>query len=137
MLYSDFYAIIHDAGVSARASYLAVFSQRGFLRYLIFFAIFNLFAWIESYLIYRQIKGELLVLHYNVDFGIDLVASPGRILIYPLFSLLILIINLSVAAVFNRQREALVYSGLLLSAAVLFTIFLNLYLVFVYLINFH
>lgn len=136
MIYSNFYAIIYDAWVAARSSYLAIFKQRGFFRYLIIFLILHLLVWLESGLIYRQLGGELLVLHYNVDFGIDLVASPGRIFVYPFFSLLVLVINLSLAAVYNHQRQTRIYTGLLLSGAILFTGFFNLYLIFVYLINF-
>jgi len=136
MVYSGLYATIYDAWAAVRSSYSVVFRQRGVFRYLIVFLVLHLFIWLESGLIYRQLGGELLVLHYNVDFGIDLVSASGRIFIYPLFSLLVLAINLSLAAVYNRHRPTHIYTGLLMSGAVLFTFFLNLYLVFVYLINF-
>jgi len=46
---------------------------------------------------------DLFILHYNVDFGINLVGRVERVYIMPLFGLLILIINLFLLLYFYKN----------------------------------
>ena len=63
-------------------------------------------------------RGNNVVLHYNVSFGIDLVGSWFKILLVPFIMLLLLILNFSVGLwVWRRDR---VLSYLLLSGTIYF-----------------
>ena len=96
----------------------------------------QILAWWQAITIFKRLSGPVLVLHYNVDFGVDLVASPKHIFIYPLYALLVLLVNLFIILIAYRRHDFSVFVHLLLAAALLFAIFLNLVLMFIYLINF-
>ena len=93
-------------------------------------------AWWQAVAIFRDLTGNLLVLHYNVDFGIDFVGNPTQIFWYPLYGLGIFIINLLLAAALHQHQDWRIFDHLLFSAALVFGLFLNAALLFVYLINF-
>jgi len=77
---------------------------------------------------------DLFILHYNVDFGINLVGRVERVYIMPLFGLLILIINLFLLLYFYKNNKFI--SHLLLTSVFLVNVFLLMALVSIYLINF-
>lgn len=61
--------------------------------------VLNIYIW---YLIYKFIdfSREFHVLHYNSYFGIDLLASPLKLLNIPFIGIVILVLNLILAYVF-------------------------------------
>jgi len=136
MAYSKFYDNFYAWRQGAKASLLAVWRFKPSRIYGLGFIFLQLLAWFQVYFIYRNLAGDLLVLHYNVDFGIDLVDDPIRIISYPFFSLIIFLLNLTIAAVLSKHRDFQAYLHILLGAALVFGVFLNLALIFVYLINF-
>ncbi len=70
------------------------------------------------------LETSMLSLHYNIYFGIDQLGEAYRIYFYPIFSLLIFLINLSISfAIYNKQK---IISFYLLCLAVLSNIFLLL-----------
>jgi len=77
---------------------------------------------------------DLFILHYNVDFGINLVGRVERVYIMPLFGLLILIINLFLLLYFYKNNKFI--SHLLLTSVFLVNVFLLMALASIYLINF-
>ncbi len=79
-------------------------------------------------------KSDILFLHYNVIFGIDLVGEWWRILFLPLVGLLILVINY-LAAIYCYNKDKIVSRFLtvfvsvfeiFLAVAVYFTVDINL-----------
>lgn len=136
MAYSNFYARFYILRQKTGAALLSVWNFLPTRWYLGFSALLQAVAWWQAFFIYRNLAGGLLVLHYNVDFGIDLVGDPIRIFVYPLIGLGILVFNFIVAATFNHYQEAKVFNHLCLAGAALFNAFLLLAVLSIYLINF-
>lgn len=136
MAYSDIYANFFS--ICQKISQALAALWRLFLAKLYFPVLFFLqaLAWWGAYYVYSSLTGDILVLHYNVDFGIDLIGVPARIFSYPLFGLGIILINIALAAAFYRHKDFRVFSHLLLGAAVYFSLVLNVALFFIYFINF-
>jgi len=87
-----------------------------------------------SYKIIHWSSQDLLVLHYNVNTGIDLIGGLGSLYILPLLGLVILAANTIAAMVIERERKFMGY--LLLSAALVANSYLLLSLGLIYIINF-
>jgi len=136
MAYSNFYGWFYVIRQQVGAALLAVWNLACGRYYLVALILAQIIAWLESIFIYRNLSGDLLILHYNVDFGVDLVGIPARIFTYPLIGLGIAILNLILAATTYNHKDFRVFVHFLLAAALVFGLFLNLALLFVYLINF-
>ena len=104
--------------------------------YLFVFLFWQIIAWLQARFIYNNLSGDLLVLHYNVEFGTDLISNPGQIFYYPLAALLALIVNLTICLILYRNKDFKLFVNLLLGGIALFSIFMNLALLSIYLINF-
>jgi hypothetical protein len=136
MSYSSFYARLHAGGQKTGAALGAVirfYPSRFYFAAIIFWQIL---AWLQAGYIFRNLTGDLLVLHYNVDFGVDLVGDPSRIFLYPLFGLIAWFAALILTALCYRQSSFKAIAHLLLGGAAVFGFFLSLALLSVYLINF-
>jgi hypothetical protein len=81
----------------------------------------NLFFWIFLFLKSSQLE-EIIPLHYNVYFGIDMIGSRHELLKMPALGLLILLINLVLA--FRIYKHERVSAYFLLFANSLVQIFL-------------
>ena len=136
MDYSNLYARLYAWRQKAAAAFGAVWRFLPSRFYFLAVLLAQALAWLQASLIFRNLSGDLLVLHYNVDFGVDLVGPPAQIFIYPFFGLAIFLINLILAASLHRHKNFRVFVHLLLGAAVIFALFLNLTFWFIYLINF-
>lgn len=96
----------------------------------------NLLNWTVSFLLYRSLGDELTVLHYNIDFGIDLVGHRGELFINPSLGLILIVLNMILLLFFARHKHFKFISYLLWNAAALANFFLLLSVLAVYLINF-
>ena len=86
--------------------------------------ILNLFTWIYLFFIFWG-KTEPVLLHTNILFNTDLIGSWTRLLIYPILSLGILLINLILIFQFYLLRQKKLVS--LLASALLFVQILCLF----------
>lgn len=102
---------------------------------LVLFSL-NFLIWLAAYNIYTAVSQDLVVLHYNVDFGVNLIGSVKQIFIIPTLGLIIILVNLIVSIIFIRRENFKFVSHVLLSAAVLAHLFLFASLGSIYLINF-
>jgi len=136
MAYSNFYARFYANIDKIKASFGAIFRYKPSLIYLGIIIIWQCAAWFQAWLIRQSLSGDVLVLHYNVDFGIDLVGAPSSIYYYPLLSLGVFFLNLIILAMLSKDKNFKILAHFLLSAATLFNIFLSIDLLAVYLINF-
>jgi len=136
MVYSNFYARFHAARQKVGVVFRAVGNLRSTRWYLAAISVLQLLAWLQAFYIYRNLAGALLVRHYNVDLGIDLVGDASQIFYYPLFALGIFALNFVIAAQSREHRNFKIFTQLLLAAALVFTLLINVTLFFVYLINF-
>ncbi|MFA5886439.1 MAG: hypothetical protein WC863_01520 [Patescibacteria group bacterium] len=136
MVYSNFYDRFYRARRASAKAFLALWYFLPSRFYFLASGLLNILAWAEAAFIRHSLSGDLLVLHYNVDSGIDLVGDPAQIFWYPIFGLVILIINYSLAAAYSKQPNFRFGAHLLLATALIFSGLLNFVLMFVYLVNF-
>jgi len=136
MAYSNFYARFYAFSQEIKAAGSGLWRFTPSRVYLGLAVILQAASWLQAVFIYNHLSGELLVLHYNIDFGIDLVGPPARIFLYPLFGLGIFTLNWFLAATLHRRQYFRLFANLLLTAALLFALLISLALMFVYLINF-
>jgi hypothetical protein len=132
-IYHDFYAF------KDKFSYLfsEVFSAKHVKIYLFLTAGLNACLWFLCWLFYRQVKEDLIILHYNIDFGVDLIGQPGKIFIIPFFGLFTLVFNFILLFIFARRIDFKMISHLSLAAALLVNLFLSLSFGPLYIINFN
>ena len=96
----------------------------------------NLLIWLIVYFINVSVSQDLVVLHYNIDFGVDLIGSVERIYIIPLLGLIIILVNAVLIFIFSRSKDFKFFSHLLLAASLAVNLFLLIALGSIYLINF-
>lgn len=136
MAYSSFYARAYDLVQNTSKSFNLVIKFVSTKYYFIAILILQILAWFQAYNIIQNVKGDFLILHYNVDFGVDLVGEPSRILFFPLAGLLIVLLNFILSAALSRKQGSRIIFHLFFSASILLNTFLNLALFAIYLINF-
>jgi len=136
MSYSNFYARFYNVIGKIKESFQAIFSLKSSLFYSIFIIFWQLAAWFQAWFIKKNLSGDILVLHYNVDFGIDLVDDPIKIYLYPTLGLAVILLNIILLACLHKNKNFKTLSHFLLGSAALFSLFLSIVLVSVYLINF-
>lgn len=129
---------IHLAGLNGREiilNFLSFFYARVYLAVLLGL---NLLDWLAAYAINKNVSQNLIVLHYNVDFGVNLIGGAKKIYLIPLLGLIIILINFILLAVIHRQGHGQnkFIAHLLLSGAMLANLFLLAGLASLYLINF-
>jgi len=104
--------------------------------YFIFLLGINLLIWLAAYFINASVSQDLVVLHYNIDFGVDLIGSVKRVYIIPLLGLIIILVNAVLIFIFSRRQDFKFFSHLLLTASLVVNLFLLISLGSIYLINF-
>jgi hypothetical protein len=68
--------------------------------------VLNLFLWIFSYFMFSNITQDRLILHHNVDMGIDLIGGKGEIFSLPMFGLVIIFLNMTLLLVLLKRKFA-------------------------------
>jgi hypothetical protein len=136
MAYSNFYAKFFAGLDKIKNAFATIFRFRPSFIYLGLVVFWQLVAWFQVWFIDKNLSSEVLVLHYNVDFGIDLVGNPSQIYLYPLLGIGVFLINLIILAILHKDKNFKILVHFLLGAAVLFGLFLSVALLSVYLINF-
>ncbi len=104
--------------------------------YVVFILISNFVLWYLAYFINVNTSQELIALHYNVGFGVDLVGNAKKLYIVPTLSLIIFLFNTFLLFNFYKSKHFKFISHILFSACLLVNMFLFLSLASVYLINF-
>lgn len=136
MAYSNFYANFYIICRKIGQSFLALWRFRPSRLYLLFIFLFQVAAWLQAWSIRRDLTGNLVVLHYNVNFGTDLIGAPHEVFYYPLLGLGVLLINLVIALAHRRRRDWYFFIHVLFGSAAVFNLILCLVLLSIYLINF-
>jgi len=104
--------------------------------YLIVLIGINSLIWFFAYFINFNVSQDLLVLHYNTDFGVDFIGSVIKIYIIPALGLITILLNSVLIFVFYGRGQFRFVAYLLLSAALIVNLFLLMALASIYLINF-
>jgi len=113
---------------------LNIFFYKYFHVYLFFSFVINILNWIVAYYIVANASSNLIILHYNVDFGADLIGEIERIYTIPIVGLIIILINLILVFTFHK-KGGFIANSLLLSALI-GNVFLLIALGALYLVNF-
>lgn len=136
MAYSNLYASFFLNCQRAISALSFVWYFRPFRFYLAALLVLQAAAWWGAWFIYSRLIGDILVLHYTVDFGIDLIGAPNRVFFLPLFGSVVVIINFIFSLFLVKRRDFSTQAHLLFAGALIFCLFLNLAIFFLYLINF-
>ena len=102
---------------------------------MIIFAL-NFSIWLAAYFVNTNAVQNLIVLHYNVNFGVDLIGGAEKLFIIPVLGLVIIFINLFLVFVFSKDKNFKFIAHLLLASCVIVDLFLLIALLLVFLINF-
>jgi hypothetical protein len=136
MLYSKLYERFYSFSSKIKASsgeFFGFWSNRIYLGLVI---ICQVCSWWLSYYIFKNLASDLLVLHYNVDFGIDWVGDPNLIFYFPLIALAFLLLSVVLLFIFGPGRHFRFQSHYLMLGAVLANLGMLTALILVYIINF-
>ncbi|MEI6835608.1 MAG: hypothetical protein WCK59_02130 [Candidatus Falkowbacteria bacterium] len=136
MLYSKFYERFYSLRLKAANAFGDFFGFWPNLVYLSVIFLFQAASWWLSYYIFKNLTGNLLVLHYNVDFGIDWISDLNSIFYFPLLGLLFLFLSLVLIFIFGSGRHSRFESHCLMSGAALANLGMLAALTLVYIINF-
>lgn len=117
-------------------SFWSLFGFFYFRIYLIILAGLNVLLCLAAHFIYINVSQELVILHYNVDFGVNLIGNVKNVFIIPTLGFAIIIANLIVAFISFRQKDSKFINHLLLGSAIMVQILLLASLAAIYLINF-
>jgi len=77
--------------------------------YLGLVLFFNLANWTFALIVEYRSTLDQVVLHYNVDFGVDLYGTTSRLFLIPLAGLLIFLVNLLVIANIERHERFIIH----------------------------
>ncbi len=98
--------------------------------------LLNIFLWIFAYLMYQKSVQDTVILHYNVDFGIDLIGSKANFFVVPALSLFFIILNKIILLLLLKKNDFKFWAYFMLSFLSLFHAFLLMSAFSIYLINF-
>jgi hypothetical protein len=104
--------------------------------YLIILLLQNLSIWGFVWLFARRVGDTMAILHFTVDFGIDLVGDAQRLFVVPVLSLFVSFLNFLLLFVFLKNKNFKLIAHLLLASALMVNVFLSLALGPIYWMNF-
>ena len=104
--------------------------------YVLSALLINIGLWIGTWFLYQALSQDLTLLHYNVDFGIDVIGPRFYLWQIPIWGSLFLLINLTMILLGVKKNNLRLEAPLLLATAILLNLFLGAWLFSVYLINF-
>jgi hypothetical protein len=113
-----------------------IFSWTFIRIYLIVVFSLNIITWLAAIIIYKTLVQDLAVLHYNVDFGIDLIGTRSQLFVNPALGLIFALFDVVALLSLTKSRDFKFLAHLLLGAAALVNLLLALAMFSVYLINF-
>lgn len=136
MSYSQFYGRLQNWRLQAAGTLKDLFGLSSNRLYLLAILIIQGASWWLATYVFRAIAGNVLILHYNVDFGIDLIGVPNLIFYFPSLGMLFLVLSLIALLILGSGRNFKIQSHFLLGGAVLSNLGVLSALVLIYLMNF-
>ncbi|HPT08101.1 MAG TPA: hypothetical protein PLE28_00155 [bacterium] len=131
-IYDQFTSFSNTIKTSAKNLFLYSFIKV----YSAILLFINLVLWVATIIMRHYLNQDIAILHYNVDFGIDLIGSKNYLFLIPVFSLFFIILNQIILIKFLKNDSFKFWSHFLLAFLLLFNIFLILILFSIYSINF-
>jgi len=136
MSYSQFYGRLQNWRSQTAGTLKDLFDLGANRLYLLAILIIQAVSWWLASYIFREIAGNVLILHYNIDFGIDLIGAPNLIFYFPLFGALLLLLNLIFLVILGSGRHFKIQSHFLMAATTISNLGILATLLLIYLINF-
>lgn len=136
MAYSNFYARTYTALQVSGKALSQVWKFRPARTYLAFILLLQAAAWFIAIAAYRHVSGSLLILHYNINFGADLIGAPEQIFYFSATALVVTIFNVVLVAFWSKRKDFRTLVHMMLSASVLINLLLVMALAAIYTINF-
>lgn len=102
--------------------------------YLLFLFALNIINWLLAFYVNNNVSQNLVVLHYNVDLGVNLIGNARDIYIIPTLGLAFIVVNFLLLLNIFRKNKFLIH--LLLGFSLLINLFLIAGTVAIYLVNF-
>lgn len=115
-------------------TFLSLFNLAITRRYLSALVFLNLLNWFLAYYVNRNVSQSLVILHYNINLGVNLVGSVREIYAIPWLGLSFILINLLLLVNIYRQNKFFVH--VLLGFTLLINLFLIIGTIAIYLVNF-
>lgn len=115
----------------------AVLSLIGFMFvkiYLFFLLVLNAINWLLAFYVNNNVSQNLIVLHYNVNLGVNLIGAAEDIYIIPTLGLAFIMINFFLLLNIFRNNKFLIH--LLMGFSLLINLFLIAGTAAIYLVNF-
>lgn len=113
------------------ASFLAT---RSIKIHLLLSGVLNFIIWILAVIIFYKAEQSLLIIHYNILFGIDWVASKPTIFLLPVIGLIVFVVNTLLSWRVGKYDD--LSKHLLLGGAVVVNLFLLLAIATIWSINY-
>ena len=120
------------AGLAEGVLYLVSFTFVRF--YLIGLFGLNIINWLLAYYVNKNVSQTLVVLHYNVNLGVNLIGNVRDIYIIPTIGLAFIVINFLLLLNIYRRSKFLIH--LLLGFSILINLSLIASTISIYLVNF-
>ena len=102
--------------------------------YILFLCALNVINWLLAYYVNKNVSQNLVVLHYNVNLGVDLIGNVSDIYIIPTLGWSFIVINFLLLLNVYRRGRFLIH--LLLGFSLLINLCLIASTISIYLINF-
>jgi len=102
--------------------------------YLLFLFALNIVNWLLALYVNNNVSQNLVVLHYNVNLGVNLIGNAKDIYIIPILGLVFIVINFILLLNIFRKNKFLIH--LLLGFSLLINLFLIASTLAIYLVNF-
>jgi hypothetical protein len=113
-----------------------VFKPKYIKFYFFFSLLINLILLFIAIWIFKNIDSNIMVLHYNIDFGIDSVGNTIRIFVFPALAFLIFITNYLLVLASYKKKYYKYIAYLLPVISFIANIFLLASIFIIYLLNF-
>jgi hypothetical protein len=104
--------------------------------YLIINIILNVILWYGAYWLVKKLPAALVALHYNIDFGINLIGEARNIYIIAVSGSIVFLVNLFLSALLLKREEGKIIAHLLMSLSIVIHFYLAAGLFSLYLVNF-
>lgn len=136
MSYSILYSRLYDFTNNVKNAFHLVFQLSAVKVYSFLFIFWQAVLWTQAIIIANNLSGQIIALHYNVDFGIDLIAEKSAVFWYPSLAATVFLVNLIFLMFLRENKQIRVFGHYLLGAASFFSFIISLVLLSIYLINF-
>ncbi len=107
--------------------------------YLLIILLTNILNWSLVYWVVGKISNsydDIIILHYNVDFGVSLIKKVGWFYVIPLLGSIISIINFLLLIFVYNHKDRKFIAHLLFSTTILVNIFLLFGIIAIFLVNY-